>query len=206
MRTTLGLLLTALVLGCGGDDGVTIDGDGGVDGTTKDGALVDGTGPNDGTPPGNDGAVPTDGAAPDGAGVDAGIPPNGTPPDPGKIACGNASCALPQTCCVTAVDGGATSTCGGGCAAVKLECDEAKDCPPEVLPDGGTAPQVCCYERAGNQITGSSCHRDCTGGSGLRTQACRTNAECLTGSCAVRSCTGTIKSVETCGPIANICP
>ncbi len=204
-RASLGFGLAVLLLGCGGDDAVTIDGDAG-DASTLDGATKDVTTTGDGAP--NDGGTTGDGATVgDGGTADAGLPPNGIPPDPGKVLCGGASCTLPQSCCVTpAIDGGATAACQSGCATTKLECDEAKDCPPDVLPDGGTVPQVCCYERAGNQITGSSCHRDCTGGGGLRTQACRTNAECLTGSCAVRSCTGTIKSVETCGPIANICP
>lgn len=199
--------LFLLAAGCGGDEGVNLTVDGGEAGPPGNDATVDsspGTDANGGTDSATSDASSTDGAV----NVDAGIPPNGTPPDPGKVACGSASCTVAQSCCVSATaDGGVASTCGGNCnAGAQLECDEAKDCPPAVLPDGGTAPQVCCYERAGNAIVGASCHRDCTGGGGTRVQACRTSGECLTGSCAVRTCTGTIKSVETCGPIANVCP
>lgn len=204
MRTII-LCLALCAVGCGGEDAATIGGDGGSDGTAADGTVNDGGG-SDAT---SADASATD-AQPQGDATagDAGLPPNGTPPDPGKVACGGSSCTLPQSCCVTStLDGGATQTCGGGCnLGVQLECDEAKDCPPAPLPDGGTAPQVCCYERAGQAIVGSSCHRDCAGGGGNRTQACRTNGECLTGTCAVRSCTGSIKSVETCNAIPNVCP
>lgn len=215
MRKELFLIsFLGMGLACGGDDTTNIA-LGNDSGGNPDGTLTDGSGGGNDTSTPTDSGVLPDGAVvlPDGAvvtdaGVDSGIPNGGLQPNPLGVQCGaSLSCTFPNTCCVTsAADGGAIDKCGGGCNGVKLECDEAADCPATVLADGGKLPQVCCYERANGSIVGSSCHADCAGGGGSRTQACRTNAECLTGTCAVRNCSGLVSPVETCNPIPNICP
>jgi hypothetical protein len=72
------------------------------------------------------------------------------------------------------------------------------DCPQQ---------NVCCYERTATGLV-SSCHDDCKGDDGRRTQACKTTAECLDGTCAVRACSADagLASVETCAPILGLCP
>ncbi len=131
---------------------------------------------------------------------DASLPDGGAVSNPGKITCGpSLQCSAPsEICCTRAGDGGlmygceASGACGNG---FPLECDEKADCAMGL---------VCCYESVGNNLT-ASCHADCGGGGGSRTQACKTLGECQMGTCSVRQCSGGF-SVQTCAPIPNLCP
>lgn len=155
-----------------------------------------------------DAAAADSASAIDAAAADAApIPDGGVAADPAKVTCGATACDVSTSFCCSLPDGGGScQTSGGACSAlggVKQECDEAANCPPV---DG--VAQVCCFEVGANRALVTACHRDCTGGGGTRIQACRTTTECLTGSCAVRSCdpaSGATK-VESCKPIPNVCP
>lgn len=197
------LALAMLQLGCGDDSGANIASDdaGSADGTAD--VTVDETGA-DSTA---DSTVNVDAAADavadanDGGGGDAatdGPVDGGVISAPGNVSCGAASCVIPASCCAQPADGGLSCQNGGGCAGgLQRECDEAADCP---------GAQVCCYENTANGLT-SSCHADCGGGGGTRTQACRLASECLSGTCAVHACSdGGTASVETCAPISGLCP
>ncbi|MDB4936241.1 MAG: hypothetical protein JWP87_3213 [Labilithrix sp.] len=204
LAVPLGTTLAFAVAHCGSDDGATIDetnaDSGGDGGTGTEGSTSDGPGSTDGSTDGNPG---TD-AATDGPGP---IPEGGAIADPGKVACGSASCDVATSFCCAVPDGGSScQTSGGACTVLggtKQQCNEAADCPAV---DAG--PQVCCYET--DQLGGltTSCHLDCNGGGGKRYQACRTTNECLSGACAVRTCNsdaGTA-SIESCKPIPDVCP
>lgn len=199
----LGLALVAAVVHCGSSDGGDIPGaeDGGNEsGTSGDSSSTDGST-----------STSPDGSADSGTRSDAGgeagpIPEGGAPADPGKVACGATSCDVGTAfCCALPDGGGSCQTSGGACAALggaKQECNEAADCPAV---DAG--PQVCCYEVDLGRLT-TSCHLNCNGGGGNRYQACRSTTECLSGSCAVRSCNGDAgtATVESCKPIPGVCP
>jgi|GEM_PF-2316566 len=103
---------------CGGDDGTSVIGDGGLDGTTDTGNQEDATAGQD-TGPGDDAAPDAGDGGPTGDSSDAGdaaadapadvtlVPDSGTAVadaapggDAGAVNCGNIDCQLPaQTCC-----------------------------------------------------------------------------------------------------------
>ena len=130
--------------------------------------------------------------------------------DPGTVACGSGPACNVTTsfCCEPPDGGGSCQTSGGVCTALggnPQRCNEAADCPKAA---DGTA-QVCCYEPNGvNGGLTTSCHGDCNGGGGQRTQACRTTTECLSGACAVHTCKADARlpTVESCAPIPDLCP
>ncbi len=173
----------------GGTSGTTSGGtssgttSGGTSGTTSGGVRDAGARPD--AAPRGDAATSPDGAL-NGDAAAAGD---------GAVSCGAATCSVStQTCCVQ--DAGAScipngTTCPGAVAI--LRCEKAADCPNQ---------DVCCFESNGGPIV-ASCRQDCNGGD--RVQACKTQAECQGGTCTVHTCTFG-GSVETCDPIANVCP
>jgi hypothetical protein len=173
-------------------------------------ATATGTTTTPGPDASDDGGTITDA----GADADAAIiiPDGGAPPDPAKIACGTASCDVAtQFCCQQPDAGESCQTSNGACSALggaRQECNEKADCP--VFDAGaGTAPeaQVCCFDVTPNGFE-AHCRLDCNGGGGTRFQACRTQNECQSGTCTVRTCNGDagVTSTETCQPIPGICP
>jgi hypothetical protein len=82
------------------------------------------------------------------------------------------------------------AVCPGAVAI--LRCEKAADCNGD----------VCCYEPVNGAIV-ATCQQDCKGGN--RVQACKTQAECASGTCTVHQCTFG-GSVETCQPIPTTCP
>jgi hypothetical protein len=119
---------------------------------------------------------------------------------PDAIACGPATCDPQSAFCCATPDGATTDlacqTSGGNCpSGGVIHCDEAADCP---------AGNVCCWDTSG-PVVASDCHTDCTGGGGTRYQACKTNGECLTGTCAAHACANGL-DVTSCAPVGTLCP
>jgi hypothetical protein len=119
---------------------------------------------------------------------------------PGVIACGASTCD-PQTAFCCALPNGSTTdlscqTSGGNCPnGGVIQCDEAADCP---------SGNICCWDTSGPAIA-SDCRTDCTGGGGTRYQACATESECLSGTCASHACTNGLE-VTSCVPVGTLCP
>ncbi len=119
---------------------------------------------------------------------------------PNAITCGSTTCDPASAFCCALPDGATTDlscqSSGGNCPnGGVIRCDEAADCP---------AGNVCCWDTSGPVIA-SDCHTDCTGGGGMRYQACKTEGECLGGTCAVHACTNGL-DVTSCVPVGNLCP
>ena len=185
--------------GSGGDgasfgDGAAFDAtarDGAIDGATiavagdaaaADGTIVDASGA---TPP-------PDAAAHDGGGTST--------PVPGRLTCGTGTCnvTLGEFCCVQAGGAASCTASSGACDArvgAPRECEKASDCL------GG---DVCCYDFSSFPAS-ASCRGDCGGGGGTRVQACRAQAECAAGTCAVHACADA-GSIESCEPHTPECP
>ena len=214
--------LCAAAYGCGGasDAFVPSSSDGGIDGTVLgdgsggagagdtgagDGGATpdtDGSAAGDGPPPAGDDAAapPTDGgaASPDGAPLGDGAAPDG--PVAGRIACGSTTCPTSTQFCCAGLDGG--SSCQSSeqaCLAlggVQRQCEKAADCP---------ANDVCCYEFSSTPAT-TSCHaNDCGGGNGMRVEACRSQSDCATGTCATHACLAG-GPIESCAGFGTECP
>ncbi len=143
--------------------------DGGNDGSP--GTAGDGS-VDQSSPPGD--ASPADGALADGA---------------GHIVCGASDCIeATQFCCVQADGGAACQQSGAACpGGARRSCEKAADC---------TGGEVCCFDFS-TAPASASCRGDCNGGGGTRVQACATQAECVTGTCATHSCTAG-GSIESC--------
>jgi hypothetical protein len=119
---------------------------------------------------------------------------------PDAIACGATTCDPTSAFCCALPNGATTDlsceTSGGNCPnGGVIHCDEAADCP---------VGNVCCWDTSGPVIA-SDCHTDCTGGGGTRYQACKTDSECLSGTCASRACTNGL-AVTSCVPVGALCP
>lgn len=166
----LGLLATALLIGCGSDDTPTLEPeDGGfqpADGLPSDGA--------DDTATGSDTSTVTDTG---GTVTDTG----GTVTDTGAsspMKCAAVTCdSKTQECCITGGIGSCTAK-GGACVGIRYSCTSVDTC---------GAGQVCCVSGAGTG--GASCTASASCPS---THTCKTNADC---SGALKNCidTGTIK-------------
>lgn len=129
-----------------------------------------------------------------------GSSPDAAPsPVAGMLACGTSVCnEATQFCCVQASGFESCQSSSDTCAMLggaRRDCDKASDCP-----NG----EVCCYDFSSIPAT-TGCHADCGGGGSTRVQACRTQAECLSGACSVHACT-TGGSIESCAPFAPECP
>jgi hypothetical protein len=164
-------------------------GDGGVLG---DGAAATG---GDGAAPQGDGgsALPADGGP-----VDGGAAPDG--PVGGRITCGSATCDTSTQFCCAALDGGAScQTSEQACLAIPgapRRCEKTADCP---------ANNVCCYEFSSVPAT-TSCHaNDCNGGDGMRVEACQSQGDCTTGTCASHACVAG-GSIQACAAFGAECP
>lgn len=111
-------------------------------------------------------------------------PPGGAACTPGMVACGAASCPVPDNpCCLSLSPQSATcSVIGSSCDGFIVSCDEASDCP------GG---EICCLDVT-SQTTGTqTCQKGptCPTSKYMDAQICRSNAECAGGSCSSWSCT-----------------
>lgn len=160
----LGILATALLIGCGSDASPAVEtGDGGFD--PADGLPGDG--------PSEDSTASPDTAATDDGGGDTGAVGETSPPsDTGAdapvgsvgIKCGAVTCdAKTEECC--SVGGvGACTTKGGACAGTRYACTSVDTC--------GSG-QICCVSGAG---TGGA---SCTATASCPTShTCKTNADC----------------------------
>jgi hypothetical protein len=226
VATGLALCVSAYACGGSSDAFVPTSSDDGADGTTRGGDNSD-TGAGDpgagdagsgdsGVTPALDGSAAGEAQAPigddatapanDGA---AGIGPDGSPlgdgagadgPVAGRIACGAATCATSAQFCCAQLDGGAScQSSEPACAAlagVQRQCEKTADCP---------ANNVCCYEFSSIPAT-TSCHaNDCNGGNGMRVEACRSQSDCTTGTCATRTCLAG-GSIQSCAAFGTECP
>lgn len=189
----LGGAATSLV-DCGGstDAGASGGDDGSADGTSAgDGAGGGGTGDDAGGGGGGGGGGEGGGG---GGGGEGGAQAS----NPGKVACGATSCdvtdAGAQFCCLGR-DGGACEQAGTQCFGLRERCDEAADCPTGA---------VCCYEFGPTGLE-ARCR---AGGCGQGVQACRTQAECTSGTCAVHTCgrDGGLGTIESCSGAPPVCP
>ena len=215
---------------CGGSDGTFIPAapDAGPDGTAApsgDDAASASSGSGSGSAAAGDDAAgtspPIDGGSPvvgtdaatgaaDAAVVDSGLPdgmiaadaapdaPSG--PVAGHISCGNATCdEATQFCCAQADGGASCQTTEPACAALggaRRQCEKTDDC---------ASGSVCCFDFSSIPSTSSCRNNDCNGGGGMRVQACRSQSDCASGTCAARSCL-VGGSIESCAAFAPECP
>jgi hypothetical protein len=223
-----GLALCASAYACGGasDAFVPTSSDGGVDGTAPGAGTgngdtgagdpgtgdaggagvtpdLDGGGTGEGQAPTSDDATtaPSDGGpgpAADGGPIGDSAAPDGPVPD--RIACGATTCSTSGQFCCAQLDGGAScQSSEQACMAligVQRQCEKTADCP---------ANNVCCYEFSSIPAT-TSCHaNDCNGGNGMRVEACRSQSDCTTGTCATRTCVAG-GSIQSCAAFGAECP
>jgi hypothetical protein len=220
-------LLSCAGAACGGASDAFSSSDSGMDATASESdgaprsAVPDpGTGdPDAGVPPGSEDAglsgdapmIPATGGGDaalqgeggpsepaDGSAVDDGAAPDG--PVGGRIACGNTTCDTSTQFCCAMLDGGAgCQTSEQAClalAGVPRRCEKTADCP---------ANNVCCYEFTSTPAT-TSCHaNDCNGGNGMRVEACQSQGDCTTGTCAAHACVAG-GSIQACAAFGTECP
>jgi hypothetical protein len=214
-----GVSLCVAAYACGGASGTQLSSpmDGGSDGTTSlggdDGAPPPGEpGAGDASPgtnptPASDGQAPavvdggpalaadggspaaTDGGPADGAVADARAP----------LSCGSGTCSTGQFCCAELDGGAGCQTSEQAClalAGVPRRCEKTADCP---------ANNVCCYEFTSTPAT-TSCHaNDCNGGNGMCVEACQSQGDCTTGTCAAHACIAG-GSIQACAAFGTECP
>lgn len=162
----------------------------------------------DAEPASEDDASPLFDARADSKADDAGAKPDAAvKPDanlaPNQLKCGNEICALPsQYCCQSSSfsqDAGGFVTslkCATGfsCAGSALRCLSAANC------GGG---EVCCFGASGGVgMPPSSCRQGQCFFS--ETQACASQPECKSGTCAAHQCQGG-GTVNACAPIPGVC-
>jgi hypothetical protein len=183
----------------GMDDPVTGDPGTRVSPDPEAGASADGpasaTGADAGRPPPMDGGP---GSASDGGLLLDGAAPDG--PVAGRIACGWTTCdTSAQLCCVGLDGGAACQTSEQACAAIggaPRRCEKTADCP---------ADNVCCYDFSSIPAT-TSCHSsDCNGDNGMRVEACVSQRDCATGTCATHVCSAG-GSIQACAAFGTECP
>jgi hypothetical protein len=128
---------------------------------------------------------------------------------PGKVACGSASCNVPdQTCCL--VGDGGTDNCatgtGAACGpALRVRCDDISDCP------GADAGDVCCGTASFSLDSGpppalyyagasTTCRQKSTcGDNNNEYQYCKTDQECGDKPCVTQVCHK--RTVSVCGGV-----
>jgi hypothetical protein len=213
-----GVSLCVAAYACGGASGTQLSTpmDGGSDGTTSlggDGGPPPGepgagdTGPGKNPTPASDGQAPADGdggpaLAADGSAPAAtdGGPADGAVADArAPLSCGSGTCSTGQFCCAELDGGGTCMTSEQACttaAGVPRRCEKTSDC---------TANDVCCFDFSSFPAT-TSCHaNDCNGGGGARVQACRTQSDCASGTCAVHACNDG-GAIQSCAAFGTECP
>jgi hypothetical protein len=174
-----------------GDPGTIVRRDPGTDASARGPAAAAGDA---GQPPPVDGGP---GSASDGGLLDAGAAPDG--PAAGRIACGGATCDTSAQFCCAGLDGGAAcQTSEQACVAVggaPRRCEKTADCP---------AGNVCCYDFSSIPAT-TSCHSDCNGDNGVRVEACGSQRDCATGTCATHACSSG-GAIQACAAFGTECP
>jgi hypothetical protein len=150
--------------------------------------------------PGSADAAVIDGGLPDGMSAADTGPDAPSGPVAGHISCGNATCdEATQFCCAQADGGASCQTTEPACAAlggVRRQCEKTDDC---------ASGSVCCFDFSSIPATASCRNNDCNGGGGMRVQACRSQGDCASGTCATRSCL-VGGSIESCAAFAPECP
>jgi hypothetical protein len=218
--TVGGMSLCVAAYACGGSSGafVSTPADAAADGTTAvgsdDGAPSPGASDSGTVTPAlaTDAAFATDGQAPmngdggaatndggpapfEAGGFDAGGPQDAR----AGLSCGSATCSNGQFCCAELDGGAACMTDEQACAAAggaPRRCEKTSDCP---------ASNVCCFDFSSLPPT-TGCHaNDCSGGGGTRVEACRSQSDCATGSCALRACSEA-GAIQSCAPFGAECP
>jgi hypothetical protein len=137
------------------------------------------------------------GSPSDGGLLDAGAAPNG--PAAGRIACGGTTCDTSAQFCCVGLDGGAACRASEqACVAIggaPRRCEKGADCP---------ADNVCCYDFSSIPAT-TSCRSDCNGDNGVRVEACVSQRDCATGTCAIHACSAG-GSIQACAAFGTECP
>lgn len=126
-------------------------------------------------------------------------------PNPGKITCGASECVVNQEACCLSGDAGVCEEMGGACHSngpnrARLECDETADCD-----DGdGDNDEVCVWFQSSDGLSTECRSKD--GDDDHATLACKTDAECgASGACKVHVCADG-RTIQSCGPLGDVCP